>query len=65
MRKGQEVYFFDCKRTLKRGIILRNDRGLYTIRSDRKNYKRRIGGIGRVENGIRKNKTNTAGMEKE
>lgn len=65
MRKGEEVYFFDCKRTLKRGFILRNDKGMYTIRSGRKNYKRRIGGIGRIENGIRKNKTNTAGMEKE
>ena len=64
MKKGEEVYFFDAKRLLRTGIVLRNSKGIYTIRDGKKIIKRRISQVGRKENGIRKDKTNKAGMER-
>lgn len=64
MKRGEEVYFFDSKRSLRTGILLRRDKGVYVINDGKRLFRRRLYGIGRIENGIRKNKTNTAGMER-
>ena len=64
MKKGDEVYFFDSKRELDSGVIVGNRLGIYTINNGKRNYQRKLSQIGRKKNGTRKNKTDTARMEK-
>lgn len=64
MKRGEEVYFFDSKRSLRTGVIVRHNKGVYVINDGRRLFRRRITQIGRKENGIGKNKTNKAGMER-
>ena len=47
MKKGEEVYFFDNKRNLRTGIIIRKDDGVYTINDGKRNYRRRLSGLGK------------------
>lgn len=63
MKNGEEVYFFDGKRSLRMGILLRHSGGVYVINDGKRLYRRKLTQIGRKENGIGKNKTNKRMLE--
>lgn len=47
MKQGEEVYFFDNRRNLRTGIIIRHEKGIYKIKCGKRMYKRRLSGLGK------------------
>lgn len=48
MKKGDEVYFFNSKKELKRGIIIRKEKGGFVIKTGNGIYRRKFSNIGKV-----------------
>ena len=50
MKAGEIVYFFNSKRELDTGMVLRCNKGVYVINNGKRLYKRTIREIGRNRN---------------